>query len=81
MDESDRTNQSFWKQMTFKEKFHYLRQNITVEPLLACFVMPSMLTNLGTQNLFLEKACRVNLAFNETVCDALTARDTANYGS
>lgn len=78
MDEEPKSG-SFWKQMTVKEKFHYLRKNITVEPLLACFVMPSMLTNLGTQNLFLEKACRVNLGFNDTVCDALTARDTANY--
>lgn len=65
--------------MTLKQKFNYLRNNVTVEPLLACFVMPSMLTNLGTQNLFLEKACRVDLGFNDTVCDALTARDTANY--
>lgn len=65
--------------MSIKQKFDYLRRNVTVEPLLACFVMPSMLTNLGTQNLFLEKACRVDLGYNATICDALTARDTANY--
>lgn len=72
-------NNSFWKQMSFKEKCHYLWNNITVEPLLAFFVMPSMLTNLGTQNLNLEKACRVNLNYTDIICDALTNRQTANY--
>lgn len=70
---------SFWNRMTFKEKCHYLWHNITVEPLLFCFIMPSMLTNLGTQNLNLEKACRVNLDFNSTVCDALSLRQTTNF--
>jgi PCFT/HCP family folate transporter-like MFS transporter 1/3 len=38
-----------------------------------------MLSALATQNLFLEKACRTNLGFEDEVCDALTARNTANY--
>lgn len=70
---------SFWDRMTFKEKCHYLWHNITVEPLLTGVILPSMLTNLATQNLNLEKACRVNLDFNSTVCDALTLRQTANF--
>lgn len=53
--------------------------NITVEPLLAFYIIPSILASLATQNLNLEKACRVNLAYSEDVCDALTRRDTANY--
>lgn len=52
---------------------------ITVEPILACYVMPSVLSGLATQNLYLEKACRVNLGFEDHVCDALTRRETANY--
>lgn len=52
---------------------------ITVEPILACYVMPSVLSALATQNLYLEKACRVNLRFGDHVCDALTKRETANY--
>lgn len=79
MDDEKKKRPKFWKQMTVREKYQYIRNNVTVEPFLMCFVIPSMLTNLATQNLYLEKACRVSLAFNETVCDALTARETANY--
>jgi len=64
---------------TFREKLAYIRNNITVEPTLACYIMPSVLAMLATQNLNLEKACRVNLAYPNEVCDALSARDTANY--
>jgi MFS transporter, PCFT/HCP family, solute carrier family 46, member 3 len=52
---------------------------ITIEPMLACYIMPSVLASLATQNLNLEKACRVNLAFGDDVCNALTLRNTANY--
>lgn len=69
----------FWKAMTFTEKVRYVWSHITLEPMVACFVMPSMLLLLGVQNLNLEKACRVNLGYNQTVCDALRNRDTAQY--
>lgn len=69
----------FWKEMTFKDKVRYVWTHITLEPMVACFVMPSMLLMLGVQNLNLEKACRVNLGYNQTICDALRNRDTANY--
>ncbi|XP_026318589.1 solute carrier family 46 member 3-like [Hyposmocoma kahamanoa] len=52
---------------------------ITVEPILACYVMPSVLSALASQNLYIEKACRVNLRFPHHVCDALTRRETSNY--
>lgn len=68
-----------WSQMTFKEKCTYLISHITVEPMVACYIMPSVLASLATQNLNLEKACRVNLRYPTEVCDALTARNTANY--
>ncbi|XP_053685300.1 LOW QUALITY PROTEIN: solute carrier family 46 member 3-like [Sabethes cyaneus] len=61
------------------EKFRYFKNNITVEPIVACYIMPSVLAGLATQNLNLEKACRVNLDYGDTVCDALTRRETANY--
>lgn len=77
MDDDKKTD--FWKRKTFKDQIDYLRKNITCEPLLMCFVMPSMITSLATQNLYLEKACRISLEYNSTVCDALTARETANY--
>ncbi|XP_063241106.1 proton-coupled folate transporter-like [Bacillus rossius redtenbacheri] len=68
-----------WKLMSVREKCAYLKSNITVEPILACYVMPSVLAGLATQNLNLEKACRVNLGYGEHVCSELTARHTANY--
>ncbi|XP_012286336.1 uncharacterized protein LOC105702940 [Orussus abietinus] len=65
-----------WKSMTVGQKWSFLTKNITVEPMVACYIMPSVLASLATQNLNLEKACRVNLAYPEEVCGALTARNT-----
>lgn len=52
---------------------------ITVEPLLVLYVVPHIFVGLAVQNLHLELACRVNLAYSAPVCDALRARETANY--
>ena len=71
--------QKLWKEMNFKEKCRHIRNNITIEPMLACYIMPSVLAGLATQNLNLEKACRVNLNYSDVVCDALSARETSNY--
>lgn len=68
-----------WKQMTLREKCRFFWENITVEPVLAFYIMPSVFASLATQNLNLEKACRVNLAYSKEVCDALSNRETANY--
>ncbi|KAJ6643128.1 Solute carrier family 46 member 3 [Pseudolycoriella hygida] len=68
-----------WNTLTLSEKLSYVRKHITVEPILACYIVPSVLASLATQNLNLEKACRVNLAYSDDVCDALTRRETANY--
>jgi MFS transporter, PCFT/HCP family, solute carrier family 46, member 3 len=65
--------------MTFGERFEHIKRNVTIEPILACYIMPSVLAGLATQNLNLEKACRVNLNYTDEVCDALVRRDTANY--
>lgn len=66
-------------QLTWREKLDNVIQNITVEPVVAAYIMPSVLSNLATQNLNLEKACRVNMAYGDVVCDALTRRETSNY--
>ncbi|KAJ2947658.1 hypothetical protein O0L34_g17462 [Tuta absoluta] len=68
-----------WEDLNFFEKTRKMISLITVEPILACYVMPSVLAALATQNLYLEKACRVNLRYPHHICDALTRRDTANY--
>ncbi|CAB3243646.1 unnamed protein product [Arctia plantaginis] len=62
------------KKKTFKEKLASIKENITVEPVLACYVVPSTLAKLATQNLSLDKACRVNMAYGDKICDALIAR-------
>lgn len=72
---------NIWKSMTFKEKTIYFCRNITVEPILACYIIPAVLSGIGTQNLNLEKACSVNLNYSDEVCSALARRDTANYTS
>lgn len=64
---------------TFLEKIKNIKSNITVEPVLALFVMPSVLAMLATQNLNLEKACRVNLEFSDAACTGLRLRKRANY--
>lgn len=73
------TDGDSWEGLGFIQKTRRMISLITVEPILACFVMPSVLAALATQNLYLEKACRVNLGFDHHVCDALTRRETANY--
>lgn len=68
-----------WKELKWREKYEVIKANITVEPMIACYIMPCVLASLATQNLSIEKACRVNLAYPDEICDALSRRDTANY--
>lgn len=52
---------------------------LTVEPVLVLYVTSSMMATLTTENLNLEKACLVNIGFNETVCQALVHRNNSAY--
>ncbi|GBP81218.1 hypothetical protein EVAR_58056_1 [Eumeta japonica] len=61
------------------QKMLNMKKNITVEPALAMFVVPSVLAMLATQNLNLEKACGVNLKYGNEVCTALRLRKRVNY--
>ncbi|CAH2232453.1 jg19386 [Pararge aegeria aegeria] len=65
--------------LNFWQKLQYVRSNITVEPVLGLFVMPSVLGMLAAQNLNLDKACRVNLQFGDAVCGDLRLRKRANH--
>lgn len=67
------------QELSFLDKLRYLYTNMTVEPMLAWYIIGSVVASLATQNLNLEKACRVNLKMNDEVCSALERRDTANY--
>lgn len=66
-------NMSFW------EKLNYIRSNITVEPVVILFFMPVTIDLLATQNLNLDKACRVNLQFDDAVCTDLSLRKRDNH--
>lgn len=65
--------------MTRKQKMQYLKSNITVEPILTLFMVPSVLSLLAAQNLYIDKACRVNLEYGDEVCMDLRLRKTANH--
>nr|CAD7590148.1 unnamed protein product [Timema genevievae] len=54
--------------MNLKEKCKHIIANITVEPILAAYILPNTLAALATQNLYLEKACRLNLNYSDKVC-------------
>ncbi|XP_023940068.2 solute carrier family 46 member 3-like [Bicyclus anynana] len=69
----------FYSNFSFWQKLKYVRENITVEPVLGLFVMPSVLAMLATQNLNLDKACRVNLQFDDAVCTDLSLRKRENH--
>ena len=66
-------------QLGFLEKLKFYYANITVEPMIAWYIIGSVVASLATQNLNLEKACRVNLNYGNEVCTALGKRETANY--
>ncbi|XP_050664163.1 uncharacterized protein LOC126964888 [Leptidea sinapis] len=67
------------EKQTFAEKIKHVIKNISVEPILACYIMPSVLSSLAIQNLNLDKVCRVNLNFSNEICEALKARNVENY--
>lgn len=62
-----------------KDKLMQIRANITVEPIIACYIMSNVFSGLAVQNLNLEKACRVNLGYDDEICTALNRRQTTNY--
>ncbi|XP_045764916.1 proton-coupled folate transporter-like [Maniola jurtina] len=67
------------EKISLMQRLKIIKANTTVEPILACYVMPSVLASLATQNLNLEKACLVNLNYSTEICDALKSRQTENY--
>lgn len=64
-----------FQEKTWHEKLCYLKSNISVEPVMAGLIIPSMLSKLAVQNLNLEKACRIKLQLGEEVCTSLIKRD------
>ncbi|XP_023012212.1 lysosomal proton-coupled steroid conjugate and bile acid symporter SLC46A3 [Leptinotarsa decemlineata] len=66
-------------QMDFTEKMSYVQEVITVEPLIGAYVMAATLCGPTLYNLEFEKACRVNLEMNDTVCEAILSGQHENF--
>lgn len=54
-----------------RSKAKYLMANITVEPVLGLFMVAMVLSMFATQNMNLQKACRVNLMLGDTACSTM----------
>ncbi|KAI8428705.1 hypothetical protein MSG28_007410 [Choristoneura fumiferana] len=67
------------RKKTLKAKLVEMKDNITVEPLLAGLLIPSMISRFAMANLNLDKACRVNKGFSSEICDALIKKSSGNY--
>lgn len=67
-----------WQTMGLASKARFVCDHCTIEPMLGCYIVTGVLVSLCTQNLNLQKACRVNLQLDESVCSALETRD-GNY--
>lgn len=63
------------KDSSLKEKVANALRNITVEPCMFMVITAYTLHNMASQNLQLEKACRVNLNFSTEICDTLILQD------
>lgn len=67
------------KPLTKYEQIKLILKNITVEPMMVCYILPSVMTNVVNQNLSMEKACRVSLALDPYNCDAISVRNESAY--
>lgn len=71
--------EKLYRDKSFGEKLAYIKDNITVEPLLAGLIIPSVISRFAMGNLNLDKACRVNLQYGDEICDALVKKTSNNY--
>ncbi|XP_041976016.1 proton-coupled folate transporter-like isoform X2 [Aricia agestis] len=68
------------KPLSVCQKLKVAKDNVTVEPVLFSFMIASMISVVGFANLNLDKACRVNLGYNDSVCTALMLRQREKLG-
>ncbi|XP_045474962.1 uncharacterized protein LOC123680886 [Harmonia axyridis] len=64
---------------TIAQKLKFLRDVITVEPLVTSYLVAAVICLPAFLTLELEKACRANMGLNETVCQAIRDSDHDNY--
>ncbi|GLV39720.1 uncharacterized protein CBL_08214 [Carabus blaptoides fortunei] len=72
------TVQSF-KDLSLLQKVLFVKNILTVEPFLCCYVMPTLIAVLAVANLKHQMACRVNLQFGDTICSDLLSPNNTEY--
>lgn len=72
------TVQTF-KDLSLLKKLLFVKNILTVEPFLCCYIMPSLISVLAVANLTHQMACRVNLQFNDTICSDLLSPNNTEY--
>ena len=55
--------------MAWSDKLTSCFRQISLEPVFFLFCLNSGLINIPSQSLYINKACKVNLGHNETICD------------
>ncbi|KAL3289024.1 hypothetical protein HHI36_003467 [Cryptolaemus montrouzieri] len=65
--------------LTSIQKLKFVFTHITVEPIVLFFVIAWNIKFLTSQNLWLEKACRVNLNYNSSTCHAMVMRNATGF--
>lgn len=63
------------------DKLKHAYGSLTVEPIFFFYLLPSTMASLATQNLNLEKACRVNLQLDKLICDGLAERNSTMFNA
>lgn len=67
------------KKQTCLQRLASIKKNITVEPTAFLMLTASILSGMATQNLGLQKACKVNLNISESICDSLNSVENSAY--
>ncbi|KAG5890705.1 hypothetical protein JTB14_016535 [Gonioctena quinquepunctata] len=65
--------------MCFLKKLIDLKKVITVEPLVGFYYMASFLSKPALDNLEFEMTCRVNLQYDDSICDAIAQGRHKNH--
>ncbi|CAK1551446.1 unnamed protein product [Leptosia nina] len=57
------------EKVTMQERLKKFLDFFTVEPFLFCYILPSIIVGVATQNLNMVKACQADLGYPESICE------------